>query len=131
MNARTQKTEKDNIGLLPVVPSRGSRSNDHVITRRSNTNPLNLDTDELLDVLNVLPCLTGQVVVALGTSGRLLPPLHGVVFDLNLSQNINVRRETVKLLTLVRVGGGNLQLVEVVEDVKLGEVERGVVVASV
>lgn len=54
-----------------------------------------------------------------------------MVFDLNLSQDINVRRETVKLLTLVRVGGGNLQLVEVVEDVKLGEVERGVVVASV
>lgn len=90
MNAHTQKSKENDIGLLPVVPSRGSRSDDHVITRRSNTNPLYLDTHELLDVLDVLPRLTGQVVVALRTSGRLLPPLHSVVVNLNLSQDVRV-----------------------------------------
>lgn len=73
-----------------MVPSRGSRSGDHVITRRSNTNPLNLDTDELLDELNVRPRLAGQVVVALRASGRLLPAGHGLVVNLDLSQDVGV-----------------------------------------
>ena len=72
-NAHTQKIKEVDIGSLLVVPSRGSRSDDHMITRRSNTNPLNLNTNELLDVLDVRSRLAGQVVVALCTSGRLLP----------------------------------------------------------
>jgi hypothetical protein len=114
-----------------VVPSRGSRSDDHVITRRSNANPLDGNANELLDELNVLPSLAGQVVVALRAGGRLLPPRHGLVVNLYLGQHIGVRGETIELLALVRVCSCNLELLEVVEDVELGEVEGGVVVASV
>lgn len=119
------------MGLLPVVPSRGSRSYDHVITRRSNANPLDLDANELLNVLDVLPCLAGQVVVALRAGGGLLPSGQGLVVDLDLGQHIGIRGEAVELLAVVRVGSCDLELVEVVEDIELGEVERGVVVASV
>lgn len=114
-----------------MVPSRGSRSDDHVITRRSNTNPLDLHSDELLDELDVLPRLAGQVVVALCAGGRLLPPRQSLVVDLYLSQHIRVGRETLELLSLVRVSGGNFELVEVVENIQFSEVEGGVVVASV
>jgi hypothetical protein len=34
--------------------------------------------------------LTGQVIITLRTSRRLLPPLHSVVVNLNLSQDIRV-----------------------------------------
>jgi hypothetical protein len=114
-----------------VVPSRGSRSDDHVITRRSNANPLDGNANELLDELNVLPCLTGQVVVALRASGRLLPPRQSLVVNLYLGQHIGVRGETLELLALVRVCGSDLELLKVIENIEFGEVEGGVVVASV
>lgn len=42
--------------LDPVLPR------DHCLSPRSSTNVLNLDTNELLDELDVLPSSLGQVV---------------------------------------------------------------------
>lgn len=102
-----------------------------MVTRRPNTNPLNLDTHELLNILNVLPGLARKVIVALRAGSRLLPAGQGHVIDLNLGQHVGVGREALEQLTIEGVGYGDLELVKVVEDVKLGQVDGGVVVASV
>ena len=102
-----------------------------MISRWANPNPFNLDTNEVLDILNVFPRLVGQVVIALRASCRLLPSREGFIVDLDLCQHLRVGREAVKLLAVDGVRCRDLELVEVVEDIKFGQVDGSVVIAGV
>lgn len=85
-----------------------------MITGRSDTDPLNLDTNELLDILNVRPCLLRKVVVALCASSGLFPPRKSLVVNLNFSQHLRVGGEALELLTLVRIRSRDLELFEII-----------------
>lgn len=88
-----------------------------MIARRANSNPLDLDTDKLLDILDITARLAGQIVVTLRTSCGLLPARQCVVSHLDLRQQFGVRWETFQLLAVDGVCSRNLELVEVVKDV--------------
>ena len=102
-----------------------------MVSCRANANPLDLHSDKLLNVLDVVPRLDGQVVVARYTSCRLFPARQRVVLYFNLAKYLGVRREAFEHFTVVRVGCRNFEFVKIVEDVELGEVDGGVVVAGV
>lgn len=103
-----------------------------MIPRGPHPDPLDLYADELLDKLHVRPRIGGQIVVRLCARGRLaLPPGQRLVVHVDLAQHLEVGGEVLEGLAVVAVAGGDLELVKVVEDVELGEVERGVVVAGV
>jgi hypothetical protein len=108
-----------------------SRPHNHVVARRPNANPLDLDADKLLNVLNVRARLVRQVVERLGARRRLLPAGERLVDDLDLCENVEVRGEALEALPVVRVADGDLELVKVVEHVQLGQVDGRVVVARV
>ena len=86
--------------------------------------------DKLLDKLNVRTRLLGQVIVRLGGRGGLVPALELLVHDLAPLQQTKVGGEELDLLTggWVLVCHGDLDLLEAVEHIELGEVERSVVV---
>lgn len=102
-----------------------------MVAGRPNANPLDLDANELLNELNVRARLVRQVVEVLCAGGRLLPAGQGLVDDVDLGQDVEVRGEALEALPVVRVADGDLELVKVVEDVELGQVDGRVVVAGV
>ena len=102
-----------------------------MVARRSNTNPLDLDANKLLNVFNVSPCLVGQVVPVGDARCRFLPAGQRVILYLDLGQDFRVGWESVELLALVGVCRCHLDLFKIIEDIQLGQVNGRVVVAGV
>ena len=105
-------------------------SNDHVLSIRTSTNVLDLQpmAQERLDELDVLLGILRQLLPLRRPARRRLPARQRLVNNLHLLQDIKARGEGIKLLSVVLVRHGDLELVKVVEDVKLGQVQRRVVV---
>ena len=78
-----------------------------------------------------MPRLDRQIVKRLCARRRLLPARQRLVRNLDLRQNLQVGGKAIELLTVEAVGGCDLELVKVVEDVELGQVDGGVVIAGV
>lgn len=99
---------------------------------RSSSDPPNLDSDKVLDELDVLAAVLGEVLV-LGDGGNArLPPRELDVLHLNLGEVVEVGGEVrVDGLAVEVVRNGDLERREVVEDVKFREVERRVAVDEV
>lgn len=102
-----------------------------MVARRTNSDPLDLDANELFNVLDVTPRLVGQIVVVLRAGGWLFPARQRLIVHLDLRQQFGIRRKALEFLAVDEVLCGDLELVKVVEDVELGEVDGGVVVAGV
>jgi hypothetical protein len=107
------------------------RPGNHVFPRRSNTNPFDLDTHKLLNIFNISPRLVWQVVPVGNARRRLLPARQGVVVYLDLGKYLGVGWEAIEFLALVRICGRYLDLSKAVEDIELGQVDGGVIVAGV
>lgn len=100
----------------------------------TGTDPLNRDIADLaLDELDVCLRIGRQVLVAGHAHGVGLPARKGGILDLDLVDNVGVGREGEGGAGAVGedVGDANLDLVKVIQDIELGEVERGVVVDGV
>ena len=110
--------------LLPV---------NHVTPGRTSTDVLDRNTTHAtFNELNVRTSIGREIVIAQGTHGVALPSGEGNVLDLHVVQGVRVGRKRVLGSCAVRqdVRNTDLDLVEVVEDVELGEVQGGVVVDS-
>ena len=126
----------------------GSLADNHVLTLRAGTDVADRDTDELLDELDVGASLLGEIIlyavsvfdtykegnsetyVALAVSDGLVPAGELLVDNLKAIEDAEIGREVLDLLTSlgVLVGNGNLDGLEGVEDIELGEVKGSVVV---
>ena len=101
---------------------------DHGLASRSNTDPLNLDAEEALDELDVLPTRFRQLLKGSCLGNVALPAGEGLVLHLHLGQHLKVGREAGKLLAVDEVADADLDLLQVVEYVELGDVEARVAV---
>src|SRR5438270_12257244 len=77
--------------------------------------------DEFLDPAGVFDGLRGQIRPGTGIRGRLLPALDGLVDRLDPGLRALARGQVVDLLAVQPVGGADLDLLEAVEDVELGQ----------
>lgn len=108
--------------------------NNHVLPRGTGTDPLHGHTTQLaLNELDVRARI-GRQILPPGHAHRVaLPPRQSDVLDLYLLQDVGVSR--VRVLVAGAVGQDvrdrDLDLVEVVEDVELGQVQGRVVVDGV
>lgn len=107
------------------------KSLNHSFTVGAGANPLDLDSDEILDIIEVISCLLGEIVVGLRVSGRLVPSGHLVVDNLSAVEDVEICRVCSQLLAGlgILVRNGDLDRLEGVENIKLGEVQCSVVVA--
>jgi hypothetical protein len=78
--------------------------------------------------LNIIPGLLREVVEGPGVSGWLLPSRHFVIYNLGSGEQVEIRRVVAQLLSVDLVGNGDLDRVEIVQDIELGEVQSRVVV---
>jgi hypothetical protein len=103
-------------------------SEDHGLSGGTSTDPLDANTSELLDELDVFSGVLGQSFVGVDVRAVGLPARQGLVDGLDLGESVDGAGERGDLLAVDLVTDGNLDLVKVVEDVQLGQVEGGVVV---
>ena len=96
----------------------------------ASTNVLNLQsvTQEVLNELNILLRILREILPLRDTRGGGLPSRKSLIHNLDLGQNLKVSWEGSKGLAVVLVSDSDLELIKVIEDIELGEVERGVVV---
>lgn len=102
-----------------------------MVASRARADPLHGNTAEaLLDELDVLFRVLGEVLVLGGAHGVALPAGEGGVLDSDRVENVGVGR--VRGIETGAVGedvsDADLDLVEVVQDIELGQIEGGVVV---
>jgi len=100
-----------------------SLSHNHVLLAGTSADVLDVHAGELLDVLDVLARVLGEILPLLEAHGVGLPAGQGVVLDGHVVQHGEVGGEAGDLLAVVLVRGGDLDLVEVVQNVELGEVD--------
>lgn len=113
---------------LPIYQTSLPLPSDHGVSGWTSTDPLNPDTAELLYPLDVVAGSLWKLAVGLDTSSFGLPTWHGLVHWLDLGKLVDSGWERWQSLAVDLVGGTDLQLLEVVEDIKLGQVEGSVVV---
>jgi len=104
-----------------------------VIPRRTSTDVLDRNTTEtLLNELNVGLRIRRQIFILHRAHGVALPAWQSDVLDLDLLELLRASRERVVNARAIRqdVCNADFDLIEVVEDVELGQVQRGVVVDS-
>lgn len=102
-----------------------------MISGGTGTNPFYRYTTEFpLNILNVGAGIGREVLVLLDTHCVALPAGQSDVLDLDLLEDLGVGRVGVGQAGSVRedIGNCDLDLVKVVQDVQLGQVQRGVVV---
>jgi len=105
--------------------------NNHVIPRRTSTDVLDGNTAEtLLNELNVGLRVRRQVLILHRTHGVALPARQSDILNLDLLEFLRASGERVVNARAIGqdVRDTDLDLVEVVKDVELGQVQRGVVV---
>lgn len=108
-----------------------SLPNDHVLLAGTSADVLNVHAGELLNVLDVLARVLRQLLPLLQTHSVGLPTGQGHVLDVHGVEHGQVGGETGNLLSVVLVRHGDLDLLEVVENVQLGQVDRVVPVDRV
>lgn len=99
--------------------------------RRTSANVLDRDTTKtLLDVLDIGPCVFRQVLILCDTHCVALPARQRDILNLELLDDVRISRERVVATRAVRqdVRNTDLDLIKVVQNIQLGEVQRGVVV---
>lgn len=108
-----------------VVPRALVAPVNHRLAIRTRADPLDLDADILLDELNVLARGLRQVVVRLGVGGGLLPAGQLFVDDLDSLEQLETGWERLELLARLRVlvADGDLDVLESIENVELGQVD--------
>lgn len=94
----------------------------------ANTNPLDRGVQELLNEGNVLLGVLGQIGVLGDLGGVRLPAGESLVDTLDLFQHVQVLGERLQQLALVLVANGNLELLQLVQNVQLGDVQTGIAV---
>ena len=126
-------TERDDEGLLLArKKGTGLLLDDHALASGTGADKLDRDAEELFDVLDVLAARLRQVLVLGDVLDRLLPSGQGDVLDLDAGENVQVGGEKGRERFAVEVvRDRDLDLFEVVEDVELGQVQRGVAVDHV
>lgn len=102
-----------------------------MFSRRASTNVLHWNaTKTLLDEFDISSCVFRQVVILRRTHRVALPARQCNILNLELLDDVRVGRERVVDASAVRqdIRNTDLDLIEVVENVELGEVQRGVMV---
>lgn len=102
-----------------------------MIPRRTSTNVLDRNTAEtLLNELDVRTSVRREILVLHRTHGVALPARQSDILNLDLLQLVRASGERVLDAGTIGqdVSDTDLDLVKVVEDVELGQVQRGVVV---
>jgi hypothetical protein len=84
--------------------------------------------DKTLDKLHIFPRLDRKIIPVARPIHALFPSRKRLILNLDAGQDPPVRRETLQFLSLVGVADGDLDLVEVVEDIEFGQVQRRVAV---
>jgi len=105
-----------------------------VFPSRTGTDPLNGNVANLtLDELDISAGVGGQVFVAGHAHGVGFPARKSGILDLDLVDDVGIRGEGESSAGAIgkNVGDANLDLIEVIQDIELGEVERSVVVNGV
>lgn len=95
----------------------------HIFPPGTRPNILNRHAYKLFDELYILSRILRQFTVLSHAYSARLPARHLDVGDLHVIQNIKICGKRGKLLSIVVVLGGNLNLVEVVKNVQLGQIE--------
>jgi hypothetical protein len=108
-----------------------SLPHDHVLLAGTSADVLDVHAAELLNVLDVLARILRQLLPLLQTHRVGLPAGQGHVLDVHGVEYGQVGGETGNLLSVVLVRHGDLDLLEVVENVQLGQVDRVVPVDRV
>lgn len=93
---------------------------------RANTDPLDLDAEVLFDKLYILLAVDGQLLKRGAFGDIAFPTLERRVLDLDLGQQVQIGGEVVEVLAVERVLCSDLDFLEPIENVELGEVEGGV-----
>ncbi|KAI6763110.1 hypothetical protein HG530_009090 [Fusarium avenaceum] len=77
---------------------------------------------------HLLPKHLSEIVEGPGVGSWLLPSGHFVIYNLGSGEQVKIRRVVAQLLSVDLVGNGDLDRVEIVQDIELGEVQSRVVV---
>ena len=93
---------------------------------RPNTDPLDLDAEVLFNKLDILLAVDGQLLKRRALGDIRLPAWEGRVLDLDLGQQVQIGGEVIEVLAIERVLCADLDFLEPVENIELGQVERGV-----
>lgn len=80
----------NNIAKLRVSNWLSSRLRQHTLASRTDTDPLDRDLEELLDELNVLFAVLGEVVVRGDVLDGGLPARKGDIFHLNTREELEI-----------------------------------------
>jgi hypothetical protein len=116
--------------ILPLSPH--SNPSNHTLPRRARSNPPDLNPQVLLNKLDILPTILGQVLKPRHILNALLPPGQLDILHLNLGEGVQIGREVgVEGSAVQVVRHGNFERLELIQDVQLGEVEQGVPVDEV
>lgn len=100
----------------------------HMRSAGANTNPLHRAVQELLNEGDVLLGVLGQLGVFGDLGSVRLPAGQSLVDALDLFQHVQVLGEGLQHLTVVLVANGNLELLQLVQNIQLGDIQAGVAV---
>ena len=96
---------------------------EHRVSGRPDTDPLNIHTHELFDPPDVVPGVDGKVFELAHLADVLLPTWQSLVDHLDGCEGVEVSWHAVQDLAVNAVVNSNLDLLEGVQDVELGEVD--------
>jgi hypothetical protein len=117
-----------NISLLSSSSRLLSETLDGGMPGRSDPDPLDLDVQVILDELDIGLTVGGEGFKGGAFRNIRFPTWESLVLDFDLCEQVEIGRESFNLFTLEGVLGGDLDLLESIEDVELGQVQRGIAV---
>lgn len=113
--------------LLPALVGLPLEGGDleHGISGGANANPLDVNTHELLNPPDVVLGVHGEVFELAHPGNVLLPSWQRLVDDLDLAEHGQISGHALQDLAVVAVVDSDLDLLEGVEDIELGQVDAG------
>lgn len=115
-------------------PNGKSLPANHMVSGRTSPNPFDRNTPKtLLNELDILPRILGQILIASQTSGSTLPAGESDIFDLDLFQNICTGRIGHVELSPVRknISNPDLDFLKIIQNIQFGQIQRRVMIYGV
>lgn len=103
----------------------GSWLHNNGVTARAYPNPLALDSYKFLNAGNVFDSVLWQLVPGADLADVHLPPRHLLIFYLHSLQCGQIPRQGGQLLAVDLVFCAQLDSLQVIKDIQLGEVDVG------
>lgn len=101
---------------------------DGAVPGGTNTDPLDMNTEEFLDELDVSLAVLGKLLERGAVRDVRFPTGESLVLNFDSSEIVKIGGETLDLLAVQDVLGGDLDFLKLVEDIQFGQVQTGVTV---